>query len=187
MPGRGKESGGPIDATGSGGWQADGATSSITTRGPAQRRALGERAASQTCQQAKRQGPKFLVDQTPRSPNHDPAFSADSHTCNEASGQQGSRAAWQRGKKAIIHAAGQSSDEDTKETGQADVETVQRSAMQTGKRASGQLVGRTSSQMVLSTLRRSTAFGKFLNEDEYLGILATTTGATCLTSAQPYV
>jgi hypothetical protein len=44
-----------------------------------------------------------------------------------------------------------------------------------------------SSQMVLTTLRRSTAFGKFLNEDEYLGILPTTTGATCLTSAQPYV
>lgn len=64
---------------------------------------------------------------------------------------------------------------------------VKWSAMQTGKRASGQLVGRMSSQMVLPTLRRSTAFGKFLNEDEYLGILATTTGATCLTSAQPYV
>jgi hypothetical protein len=94
FPGRGKESGGLVEATGSDGWQREGARSSITRRSPPQRRALGERAASQTCQQAKRQGPKFLVDQTPRSPNHDPAFSADSHTCNEAPGQQGSVARW---------------------------------------------------------------------------------------------
>lgn len=91
-----------------------------------------------------------------------------------------------RGTQAIIYAARQSLDA-IKAAREAVVATVKWSAMQTGKRASGQLVGRISSQIVLPTLRRSTAFCKFLNEDDYLGIPATTTGATCLTSTQPYV
>jgi hypothetical protein len=69
----------------------------------------------------------------------------------------------------------------------AEFEMAKRSAMQTGKRASSQVVDRISCQTVKPLLRRSNVFCKFLNEDDYLGILPTTTGATCLTSAQPYV
>ena len=102
---------------------------------------------------------------------------------------QNVRATRQPSLRASMRPSGQADRHPTaiKAAEQTVVETVKRSAMQTGKRASSQVVGRISCQMARPSLRRGNALWKFLKEDDYLSILPTTTGATCLTSAQPCV
>ena len=146
-----------------------------------ERRARGERATSQICKQADRQISDCL-DTTISEPCRD--FIRSQSLCHKVPCQLGSQVDVQAG------------DHPSRQTGirlpikaaqLANVETVKRSAMQTGKRASSQVVGRISFQMARPSLRRSNALWKFLKEDGYLSILPTTTGATCLTSAQPCV
>lgn len=183
VPGRGKESRGLLDAARSGRLRVEGEKSSI-------RRsiALGEvlKANGQPARHANRQKGREANIWCP-----DTTIS-NACRCNIRSQSSWRKASGQQGSQAYVQAC----DHPSRQTGirlpikaaeQAGLETVKRSAMQTGKRASSQVVGRISCQMAKPSLRRSKALCKFLNEDDYLGIRVTTIGATCLTSAQPYV